>query len=37
MIRIGVIGVGNMGRNHVRNILELPNYYGLIGCYDCGG
>ena len=34
MIKIGVIGVGNMGRNHVRNILEMPNYYKLIGCYD---
>ena len=34
MIKVGVIGVGSMGRNHVRNILELPNYYELAGCYD---
>ena len=33
-MKIGVIGVGNMGRNHVRNIMELPNHYELIGCYD---
>jgi len=34
IIRLGVIGVGNMGRNHARNILELPNYFELVGCYD---
>ena len=34
MLKIGVIGVGNMGRNHVRNILELPQYYEFVGCYD---
>ena len=34
MIKIGVLGVGNMGRNHVRNILELPNHYNLVGCFD---
>ena len=34
MLKIGVLGVGNMGRNHVRNILELPNKYHLIGCYE---
>jgi predicted dehydrogenase len=34
MLKIGVVGVGNMGRNHVRNILELPNFYELIGCFD---
>ena len=34
MIKIGVIGIGNMGRNHVRNILELPQYYEFVGCYD---
>lgn len=34
MINIGVIGVGSMGRNHVRNILELPAHYRMIGCYD---
>jgi len=33
-LKIGVIGVGNMGRNHVRNILEMPNYYELVGVYD---
>lgn len=34
MIKIGVVGVGSMGRNHVRNILALPGYYELVGCYD---
>lgn len=34
LIKIGVLGVGNMGSNHVRNILELPNLYEMIGCYD---
>jgi predicted dehydrogenase len=34
MLKIGVIGIGNMGRNHVRNILELSNFYELIGCFD---
>ncbi|MCL2827568.1 MAG: Gfo/Idh/MocA family oxidoreductase [Oscillospiraceae bacterium] len=34
MIKIGVVGVGSMGRNHVRNILELSGYYELVGCYD---
>ena len=34
VIKIGVVGVGSMGRNHVRNILALPNYYELVGCYD---
>ena len=34
MLKIGVIGIGNMGRNHVRNILELPQHFNLIGCYD---
>ena len=34
MLKIGVIGTGNMGMNHIRNILELPYYYTLTGCYD---
>jgi len=34
MIKIGVVGVGSMGRNHVRNILALPGHYELVGCYD---
>lgn len=33
-IKIGVAGVGNMGRNHVRNIVELPQHFEIIGCYD---
>ena len=32
-LRIGVIGTGNMGRNHVR-ILSHDNRFDLIGIYD---
>lgn len=34
MIKIGVIGTGSMGRNHVRNICELPGYYEFVGFHD---
>jgi len=34
MLKIGVLGVGNMGRNHVRNICELQNLYEFVGVYD---
>jgi len=34
MLKVGVIGVGNMGRNHVRNIIEMPNLFSYVGIYD---
>ncbi len=34
MIKIGVIGTGSMGRNHVRNIAELSNFYEFVGFHD---
>ncbi len=33
-IRIGVIGTGNMGKNHVRVLAELKDEYDLQGVYD---
>lgn len=33
-IKIGVIGVGNMGKNHIRLALELNSIYDLVGVYD---
>ncbi|MDR1061132.1 MAG: Gfo/Idh/MocA family oxidoreductase [Clostridiales bacterium] len=32
-IRVGVIGVGNMGRNHLRLYSEMPEF-NLVGFYD---
>lgn len=34
MIKIGILGVGSMGKNHLRVILELNNYYDVIGFYE---
>jgi predicted dehydrogenase len=34
MIRLGVIGVGSMGKNHLRVALELNKYFQVIGFYD---
>ncbi len=34
MIKIGIIGVGSMGKNHLRVILELNNYYEVMGFFD---
>lgn len=34
MIKLGVIGVGSMGKNHLRVALELSKYYELVGIYD---
>lgn len=34
MIRIGVIGTGNMGRNHVRILREERGRFQLAGVYD---
>ncbi len=33
-IRVGVIGVGNMGRNHVRSYMALKHRCELVGVYD---
>lgn len=33
-LRIGVIGTGHMGRNHVRNLAEETRYFELVGIYD---
>ena len=33
IIKIGVIGAGNMGKNHIRLTSELPDYE-LVGIYD---
>ncbi len=34
MIKIGVIGTGSMGKNHVRNIADLKNIFEFVGIYD---
>ena len=33
-IKIGVIGVGNMGKNHVRLTTEMNSVFDLVGVYD---
>ena len=33
-IKIGVVGVGNMGKNHVRIITELKEEYEFRGVFD---
>ena len=33
-IQVGVIGVGNMGRNHVRLLSEMKEDFDLCGVYD---
>lgn len=33
-LKIGVLGVGHLGRIHIKCILELPEVYELIGFYD---
>ncbi|MGI6216185.1 MAG: Gfo/Idh/MocA family oxidoreductase [Coriobacteriales bacterium] len=32
-LRVGVVGCGNMGRNHVR-VLSTMQEFELVGCYD---
>lgn len=32
-LRVGVVGVGNMGRNHLR-VLSSMGEYELVGCFD---
>ena len=34
MIKIGVIGAGHMGRNHIRCLSELKNTFELVGFSD---
>lgn len=34
MIKLGIIGAGNMGKNHIRVALENNNYFELVGFYD---
>jgi len=36
-VRVGVIGVGNMGRNHVRSYVALKHKCELVGVYDIDG
>ncbi|MDR2672012.1 MAG: Gfo/Idh/MocA family oxidoreductase [Coriobacteriales bacterium] len=32
-LKVGVVGTGNMGRNHLRVLATMPQF-DLIGCYD---
>lgn len=34
MIKVGVVGTGKMGENHVRTYLKLDQYCKFIGIYD---
>ena len=34
IIKLGVIGTGNMGRNHVRIARELNNCFQLVSVFD---
>lgn len=33
-MKVGVIGTGNMGENHVRTYLQVNNHCQLVGVYD---
>ena len=33
-VKIGVIGAGNMGKNHIRLARELNNEFDFVGVYD---
>lgn len=33
-LKFGVIGVGHMGQNHVRNVADESRYFDLVGIYD---
>ena len=34
LLKVGVIGTGHMGKNHVRNLAMETRYFDLIGIYD---
>jgi len=34
MLKIGVIGAGHLGKIHLKCLLELGEYYHLVGLYD---
>ena len=34
MLKIGLIGAGHLGKIHLKLILELSDYYNLVGFYD---
>lgn len=36
LLKVGVLGTGNMGRNHLR-VLSTMHEYELVGCYDVYG
>ena len=36
MLKVGVVGCGNMGRNHLR-VLSTMSEYSLVGCFDVKG
>ncbi|MEL7021935.1 MAG: Gfo/Idh/MocA family oxidoreductase [Bacteroidota bacterium] len=33
-LRIAVFGLGHLGKIHIRCLLQLPQKYQIIGCYD---
>lgn len=33
-VKVGIIGAGNMGRNHVRLVRELNNEFEFVGVYE---
>jgi predicted dehydrogenase len=34
MLKIGLIGAGHLGKVHLKLILELSDYFNLVGFYD---
>lgn len=34
MVRIGIIGIGHLGKIHLRILKGLPQYFEIIGIYD---
>jgi len=34
MLKIGLIGAGHLGKIHLKLILELSDYFDLVGFYD---
>ena len=33
-VKVGIIGTGNMGKNHVRLVREMVNCFDFVGVYD---